>query len=63
MLSASEKECPLDYPLCERKSCNNWKEGRCSLKDPEKNGEYCLDYEDAMDFVRLKADAIRGTLG
>jgi hypothetical protein len=33
------------------------------LKKPEKSGNSCLDYEDAMDFVRLKADAIRGTLG
>jgi len=25
-------------------------------------GEECLDFEDAMDFLRLKADAIKGTL-
>jgi len=54
---------PLDYPFCERKNCINWKEGLCSLKRPEKSGEACLDFEDAMDFLRLKADAIRGTLG
>ena len=53
----------MDYPLCERASCINWKEGRCALKDPERNGASCLDYEDAMDSLRLKADAIKGALG
>ena len=53
----------VDYPSCERTNRANWKEGRCALKNPEKSGNSCLDYEDAMDFVRLKADAIRGTLG
>jgi hypothetical protein len=57
------KECPLDYPLCERKSCINWKDGHCSLKDPEKNAASCLNFEDAMDFLRLKADALKGALG
>jgi len=51
------------YPLCERANCVNWKKGRCSLKEPEKSGDSCLDYEDAMDALRLKADAIKGTLG
>lgn len=53
----------MDYPLCERGSCINFKNGRCRLKEPEKNGDSCLDYEDAMDALRLRADAIRGTLG
>jgi hypothetical protein len=53
----------MDYPVCERKNCINWKEGRCSLKKPEKNGDSCLDFEDAMDSLRLKADAIKGSLG
>ncbi|MFA5363973.1 MAG: hypothetical protein WC325_02185 [Candidatus Bathyarchaeia archaeon] len=52
----------MDYPLCERSNCINWKNGRCTLKDPEKNGNSCLHYEDALDFLRLKADAIKGTL-
>jgi hypothetical protein len=39
------------------------KDGYCSLANPEKVGADCLDYEDAMDFLRLKADAIRGSLG
>jgi hypothetical protein len=59
----SSNEGLVDYPSCERTNCLNWKEGRCALKNPEKSGNSCLDYEDAMDFVRLKADAIRGTLG
>ena len=53
----------MDYPLCERTNCINWKKGRCALKDPEITGDSCLDYEDAMDALRLKADAIKGTLG
>jgi hypothetical protein len=40
----------------------NWKKGCCALKDPEKTGDSCLDYEDAMDSLRLKADAIKGAL-
>ena len=53
----------VDYPLCERANCINWKEGRCVLKEPEKSGDSCLNYEDAMDSLRLKADVIKGTLG
>jgi hypothetical protein len=52
----------MDYPTCERKTCINNKDGHCSLKDPEKTGDFCLDFEDSQDFLRLKADAIRGTL-
>jgi hypothetical protein len=54
---------PLSQVSCGRKACINYKEGTCSLVNPEKAGEECLDFEDAMDFLRLKADAIRGTLG
>ena len=53
----------MDYPLCDRENCINWKKGRCALKDPEKDRDSCLDYEDSMDALRLKADAIKGTLG
>ena len=53
----------MDHPSCERKNCINWKEGRCSLFNPEKSGDSCLDFEDAMDALRLKADAIKRTLG
>ncbi|MEM2099310.1 MAG: hypothetical protein QXU99_06180 [Candidatus Bathyarchaeia archaeon] len=52
----------LDYPTCKKKNCINWREGRCSLKDPEKTDEFCLNFEDVMDSLRLKADAIKGTL-
>ena len=52
----------VDHPSCEKKSCINWKEDHCSLSNPEKVGASCLDFEDAMDFLRLKADAIKGTL-
>jgi hypothetical protein len=31
--------------------------------EPQKVGSEYLDYEDAMDFLHLKADAIWGTLG
>ena len=53
----------MDFPFCERKSCINWKEGRCSLKAPEKNGDSCLNFEDEMDSLRLRADAVKGALG
>jgi len=39
-------------------------EGRALfLTNPEKVGNDCLDFEDAMDFLRLKADAVKGALG
>jgi hypothetical protein len=53
----------MDHPSCDRTNCINWKSGRCTLKDPEKEGDNCLNFEDAMDFLRLKADAIKGSLG
>jgi hypothetical protein len=48
--------------LCDKRTCINYKEGYCSLSNPEKFNGACLDFEDAIDFVRLKADAVRGTL-
>jgi hypothetical protein len=53
----------LSQISCSRRACINNKNGTCSLVDPEKAGEDCLDFEDVMDFLRLKADAIKGTLG
>jgi hypothetical protein len=53
----------MDHPLCDKKTCINCKEGRCLLSAPEKVANECLDFEDAMDSLRLKADAIKGTLG
>ena len=47
---------------CDKKTCVHYKEGYCSLANPEKVNGDCLDFEDAMDFLRLKADPIRGTL-
>jgi hypothetical protein len=52
----------MDYPACERKNCINYKNGRCTLKSPEITEGACLDFEDAMEFLRLKADAVKGTL-
>ncbi|MCL2359860.1 hypothetical protein [Candidatus Bathycorpusculum sp.] len=48
---------------CDKKNCVNNKNGFCSRANPEKEGDSCIDYEDEMDFTRLKADTIRGTLG
>ena len=45
-----------------QKTCINYKEGRCSLTSPEKVDNACLDFEDTADFLRLKADAVKGTL-
>ena len=53
----------LSPTTCDKKTCINYKAGLCNLVNPEKNGLDCLDYEDALDFYRLRADAIRGTLG
>ena len=53
----------MEHPVCDRKTCINWKEGHCSLKGPERCNGDCLDFEDAMDYLRLRADAVRGTLG
>jgi hypothetical protein len=53
----------MGHLSCDKKTCINYKEGRCLLLAPEKVGDECLDFEDAMDALRLKADAIRGTLG
>jgi hypothetical protein len=52
----------LDQPSCEKQSCINWKQGHCSLTNPEKVSDFRLDFEDAADFLRLKADGIKGTL-
>jgi hypothetical protein len=59
----NRREQLVEYPSCERANCINWKEGRCSLKNPEANNGSCLDFEEAMDYLRLEADAIKGTLG
>ena len=34
----------------------------CTIKDLEKTENYCLRFEDSMDSLRLKADAIKGSL-
>jgi hypothetical protein len=52
----------MDFPSCDPKNCIHSKEGRSSLRNPEKTAESCLDFEDEMDFLRLKADAIKGKL-
>jgi hypothetical protein len=45
----------LSRVSCDKKNCINNKEGYCALANPEKVGDSCLEYEDAMDFFRLKA--------
>jgi hypothetical protein len=52
----------MSHVYCDKKICINYKDGNCSLTNPEKVGNDCLDFEDATDFLRLKADAIKGTL-
>jgi len=52
----------MDYPFCEKTNCVNFKEGRCTLKNPEKSEKHCLHYEDTMDSLRLKANTFKGTL-
>jgi len=52
----------MDYPPCENKTCIQWKNSHCSMREPEKCDNSCLDFEDALDFFRLKADALKGSL-
>ncbi len=52
----------LDHPPCAKSNCLNWTVGHCKLYNPEKVDGGCLDFEDVMDFLRLKADAVRGKL-
>lgn len=52
----------MSQTICDKKTCIHYKDGRCSLSNPEKVGESCLEFEDTMDFLRLKADALKGTL-
>lgn len=53
----------MEHHSCDRQNCLNWKNERCVLKDPENEKGTCLNYEDVMDFLRLKANAIKGSLG
>jgi len=53
----------MAYPECDRKTCINWENGYCMIKDPEKTESACIDYEDALDFLRLRVDVIKGSLG
>ena len=52
----------MGHLSCDKKTCINYKEA-LSASTPEKVGDECLDFEDGMDALRLKADAIKGTLG
>lgn len=49
--------------VCNQFNCINWKKnGRCALSNPELGKDYCLHFEDNIDSLRLKADAIKGIL-
>jgi len=50
----------MDYPFCEKRKCVNYKKGHCILKNPEKDKESCLHYEEIMDSLRLKVDIFKG---
>ena len=53
----------MENPECTRSDCANWKKnGRCALIDPELMGDSCLYFEDAVDSLRLRADAVKGIL-
>lgn len=47
---------------CNRESCVNNKDGYCTLKNPEREGDRCLHYEDIMKASRLKVSVFKGTL-
>jgi len=48
---------------CDREQCVNNRDGYCSLKNPEREGDRCLHYEDIMNALRLEVNVFRGTLG
>jgi len=45
-----------------KETCIKYKEGHCSLANPMKLNIDSLDFVDAMDFLRLKADRKKGRL-
>ena len=47
---------------CNRDSWVNYRDGYCALKNPERDGNHCLHYEDTMNALRLKVDTFKGTL-
>lgn len=47
-------------PTCDRESCVNNRYGYCTLKNPEREGNHCLHYEDIMNALQLKV--FRGNL-
>ncbi|MFH0896917.1 MAG: hypothetical protein V1850_02565 [Candidatus Bathyarchaeota archaeon] len=48
--------------MCGRESCVNCRDGYCALKNPERDGDNCLHYEDTLNSLRLKVDTFKGTL-
>jgi len=47
---------------CDRDSCANYRDGCCALRNPEREGNFCLHYEDALSSLRLRVDTFKGTL-
>jgi len=47
---------------CDRDSCVNKRDGYCALKNPEREGDRYLHYEDIMNALRLKVSVFKGTL-
>ncbi len=52
----------MDFPPCLQRSCIHWKNEHSSLRSPERSEAACLEFEDAVDFLGLKAEAIKITL-
>jgi hypothetical protein len=48
--------------ICNRDSCVHYRAGCCTLKNPERNDDYYLHYEDALSSLRLTVDPLKGTL-
>ena len=58
-IEMNEKE----KPTCDRKSCLNNREGYCTIKNPERDGDFCLHYEETLESLHLKANVLKGALG
>ena len=52
----------IEKVTCNRDSCVHYREGYCTLKNPERNGDNCLYYEDTLSSLRLKVDSFKGSL-
>ena len=47
---------------CDRESCVNNRDSYCALKNPVREGDHCLHYDNVIDALRLKVNVFKGNL-